>query len=108
MPRYAYTCEHCKATHIEIRRISDRNNLATCACGLPAERDIGAEGCKSDNVEYDHEILSTRMGVSPSQVAEHRKRFPNIPITDTGEIRVASGAEERRIDKELASAFRRE
>lgn len=107
MPRYVYQCDHCLEIVELTRRVKDRNKRVECPTGDGHEchRHIGLEQCSTNNLDWDHPVLSERMGVSPSQVMEHRQRHPNIPITDTGEIIVTNGAEERRINRELASDF---
>jgi hypothetical protein len=41
------------------------------------------------------------MGVHPSQVAEHRRVHPDIPMTDDGRVIVRSHSEKKRIMKRL-------
>lgn len=109
MPTYVYQCAHCLEVVELRRRIRDRAKAVPCPTGDGhiCQRAIGLEG-PAASTDYLHPILSTRMGVNPNQVAEHRRRFPKIPMTDSGEIIVTSGVEERRINKELASVFRPE
>ena len=107
MPRYSYQCPACLEILEVTRSISLRNRRPKCpACpNGKMERNIGLERCGTDTQDYVKPIESHRMGVSPNQVAEHRRRFPEIPMTDTGEIIVRNGAEERRINRVLAGAF---
>jgi len=107
MPRYVYQCRECLEVIEEIRPMRKRHIKPDCPNGhgkMP--RCIGLEQCNTDTKDFLHPILSERMGVMASQVDEHRKAFPNIPITDTGEIIVRNSAEERRINRELAKQFR--
>lgn len=69
------------------------------------ERALWREGTNSPNMNYEHAILSDRMGVHPNQVAGHRRMFPKIPMNDAGQIVVRNGAEERMINRELKAAF---
>jgi len=71
-------------------------------------RHLGLEQTATDIKNWDQPVLSERMGVNPDQVPEHRRRFPKIPITDTGEIIVRNGAEERMVNRELRRAFSEE
>lgn len=107
MPRYCYVCPDCGATVEQHRSMRRRNVSPSCGCGCRMERDLGSELSGTDTQDYDHEILSDRMGVHPSQVAEHRRMFPNIPMNDQGQIVVRNGAEERRINRELAKVWPR-
>ncbi len=108
MPRYCYVCDKCKVGIEVVRAVRNRNRRPSCvACGVRMGRDFLSEGTNTDTNDYAREILSESMGVSPSQVSEHRRLHPNIPMTDTGEIIVRSGSEERRIVRELAKTFGR-
>lgn len=109
MPTYVYQCPKCLATVELIRPMNQRNKLPVCpddqAHGR-MRRSVGLERCGTDCKDWRKPVLSESMGVSPSQVAEHRRQHPDIPLTDTGEIIIRNGAEERRIKKQLAEAFR--
>lgn len=107
MPTYVYQCRKCLEIKELVRNMADSSKPGPLCCGKRMSRNYGLEQCNTDCKDWDHPVLSERMGVSPNQVGEHRRMHPNIPITDTGEIVVSNGAEERRINRELAGVFRR-
>lgn len=105
MPIYVFQCQKCGTITEEFRPVKERKKWGPPCCGGRMKRDLGLEGCNTDCNEWFHPILSDRMGVNPDQVAQHRKMFPNIPMNDGGQVVVSSGAEEKRINKELANTF---
>lgn len=107
MPLYVYQCPNCNEIVEAFRTVADRARRPDCptGCGVKCDRALGLEGFGTTNADYAKPVLSERMGVMESQVPAHRKQFPNIPMTDTGEIIVRNGAEEKRINKELKKAF---
>ena len=84
MPVYCYRCVDCDAITEEYRQVDDRDDLALCECGQPAERDRMAEQVHTDS-GYRQPILSDAAGVHPSQVAEARREAVehNIPVDYT-------------------------
>lgn len=58
-------------------------------------------GVGSTGLEYDKPILSDSLGVMPNQVADHRRRYPDIPMLDDGRVVIRSHAEGKRIRKTL-------
>ena len=52
-------------------------------------------------LDYAKPVLSDAMGVHPSQVPQHRRMHPDIPITDDGRVICRSHAERNRIMKKL-------
>jgi hypothetical protein len=104
---YCYQCPNCLEIVEDVRPVARRNARGPdCPAGCgPTERHIGLERTSRWGQDWAREVLSERMGVNPDQVPEHRRRFPNIPMTDTGEIIVRNAAEERRINRELKRAF---
>ena len=60
--------------------------LECCKCGTKMARDILAEHVASTDQEYQRPIYSDAAGVHPDQVPEHRRRFPDVPITDDGRV----------------------
>uniref|UniRef100_A0A6M3KWA0 Uncharacterized protein n=1 Tax=viral metagenome TaxID=1070528 RepID=A0A6M3KWA0_9ZZZZ len=66
----------------EFRRMADRNDPFVCECkdGM-MKRDIASERPHVRRTEdYSHPIHSDSLAISPSQVAEHKKMFPNIKL----------------------------
>jgi putative FmdB family regulatory protein len=100
MPVYAYKCKQCGEEQTDVRAVKARNRPAKCRCGGRAIRALALETPKSER-DYASPILSDAMGVHPSQVDEHRRRFPDIPMTDDGRVVIRNKAEGRRIRKAL-------
>jgi hypothetical protein len=100
----SYVCdtEHCTQRGIfsDVFRW-DKDPPPRCPlCGMPqrrAEHNFHQQqGC-----DYAQPILSESMGVAPSQVEEHRRARPDIPLTDDGRVIIRSHEEGKRIRKAL-------
>lgn len=100
MPIYSFRCDECGVVFDDFRMISDRNSPAKCKCGGSARRSFIDEQPHTHR-DYDKPVLSDAMGCHPDQVKQHRKLFPDIPITNDGRIVVTSHSEHRRIMKRL-------
>lgn len=101
MPIYCYYCHNC-LSHMELYREADnRNDMPVCDCGELMDRDITAEFGAPRRAGYHTTIHSVAAGVAPSQVAEHRKLYPDIPINNDGTIPMESHYERKRILKRL-------
>lgn len=77
----------------------DQIDKQKCKCGKSAQLLRWAnyqKGC-----DYARPVLSESMGIDSSQVQEHRRVHPDIPITDDGRVIIASHAEGKRIRKKL-------
>jgi hypothetical protein len=68
-------------------------------CDQPAARE--REGIPLPGGNYLRPVYSDSLGVHPSQVEEHRRRFPDIPITDQGQVIFRNHYERKRILKKL-------
>ena len=83
MPFYCFTCPVCGRERTLLREIKHRNDDALCTeCGVIMHRDICAENphAQSRGSCYSKEIHSDSLAISPSQVEEHKRKFPNIKI----------------------------
>lgn len=69
-----------------------------CECGAHAPREQATAG-------GFRTMYSDAMGVHPSQVAEHRQKFPDIPLTDDGRVIIKSAKENERICKRLGPGW---
>lgn len=82
MKRLIYYCPKCDVDKplIRITRRADEDELCeTCgARGYYAY--IKSVGQTSGDKNYSHPIHSDSLAISPAQVAEHKKMFPNIKI----------------------------
>ncbi len=106
MPTYVFKCGVCHATSDVMRPVDRRNDPLDCPdCGVKMARDLVAEQCATRG-DYTDEILSDAAGVMPSQVAEHRRLFPDVPITNDGRIVFTSHNQRRRVLKRLGMVDR--
>jgi len=84
MPMYCYLCPKCGAIKEGFRSIKDRNNLVLCPeCAEPMNRDILAEQ-GAVRGDYNEPIVSESMAFDAIDLAEHRKRFPDIEVKVDG------------------------
>lgn len=82
MPFYDYLCPTCGWTDEIVKPMSASNTAETCRqCGAEMERDYSAE-VRASNSDYDngHEIHSDSLCIHPSQIQEHRSRFPDVSL----------------------------
>ena len=82
MPFYAFKCPKCSREQELFREIKNRNISIICECGNYMERDLPAESphAQSRGRMYGRPIHSDALAISPTQVAEHKRLFPNIEI----------------------------
>jgi putative FmdB family regulatory protein len=116
MPQYVFRCGRCNHTETVIRTMARRNDACPCPkCSTPPleegailmERDITAEGCWSDNIDYLKPVFSESMGVHPRQVAKAQALHPHIKYQPDGTIRIDSPREYKEVRKALGMVDRR-
>lgn len=81
MPTYCFKCE-CGATANEFRSVAQYQDPMICSsCGGKMVIDIAAQHTAARG-DYKHPIISDSMGfvADPVDMAEHRRRFPNIDL----------------------------
>jgi hypothetical protein len=78
---------------------SDIGNVCCPVCARPCRRETGG------SQQGFHTLYSDAMGVHPSQVAEHRRLNPHIPMTDDGRVIIKSARENERICKALGPGW---
>ncbi len=120
MPRYVYKCPSCGEQATEFRPVARRNRrrpvcrncLGTDKEGntyaIAMDRDIKTELSSLGpdfSKKYAKECVDDTMGVHPNQVAEHRRRHPNIRLNEEGSILIGSPAERLSVVKELGKAL---
>jgi len=71
----------CSVCSVETTRWSDMSNFTKCDCGGVLHKKYGA--AKSDG-DFHH--VSESLGIHPSQVAEHKRLYPDVGIRDNGVI----------------------
>lgn len=105
MPTYCYQCMTCLEGVELVLPMKDSNKRPACPqCKTKMDRNYGLEACNA-STDFTDPILGDRMGVAVSQVAEHRRLFPSIELTDDGQTVVRSMAHERKTDKALHQQF---
>jgi len=88
MPRYSYICDECKTTGEIVRTMDESSDPLICeSCGKEARRDFQADLPirSSGGREYGRPIVSNSLAMSLDQVQEHRRLFPDIPVTSEGQ-----------------------
>ena len=102
MPVYSYQCQTCQNCMDIYRPVRDRNRSVNCrkeGCDGRAKRLFHT--VNSTQQDYAQPVLSDSMGVNPDQVPEHRRNFPDVPITDDGRVICKSHHDKKRIMKIL-------
>lgn len=83
MPTYNFICDNC-GNEIEIHcPIKDRNNTQRCDCGKIMKRDYVGNGPNIGGDEYGKPLHSDSLAINPSQVAEHKREFPNVELDES-------------------------
>lgn len=80
MPVYCFICPECGDTAEVVRPMKDCSVPQQCKCGANMRRDFAAQKTNAGNKEYAKTKWSDSLAISPSQVAEHKRLFPDIPI----------------------------
>lgn len=81
MPTYCYRCLNCKATSEVVRPMKKYHEPFKCPeCGIEMVRNYAAERPNIGDKEYSRPIHSDSLAIMPSQVEEHKKKFPNIKL----------------------------
>ena len=87
MPRYEYLCPECGHEKEVIKVMAEVGSAKEfCDCGAIMNRDFKAEHVLvgAGRRSYHKPIVSDSMAVSPSQVEEHRRLFPDVKVLDDG------------------------
>jgi len=84
MPTYCYTCTKCGDSKEVVKPMSQSCDPEECTCGYEMVRHFASEGVNSGNKEYGKTKYSDSLAVSPSQIAEHKKTFPDIKMDSQG------------------------
>lgn len=81
MPIYCFVCPKCGDPAEIVRPMKDACLPLVCdVCGVKMRRDYAAQKTNAGNKEYGKTKYSDSLAISPSQVEEHRRMFPDIPI----------------------------
>ena len=82
MPIYSYTCINCGKEDTVFKPLSQYDRTETCTmCGAVTYRDIAADAPRVHGKRYYEKPLhSDSLAIAKKQVAEHRRRWPDIEI----------------------------
>ena len=82
MPAYTYICNNCGNGEMVVKPMSQYGRSEDCPiCGKLMDRDIAADAPRvHGNRYYDKPLHSDSLAMAPSQVAAHRRRWPDIEI----------------------------
>jgi hypothetical protein len=59
-------------------------HVALCVCGAEMYRDLHSELSSVCGTEKGDTFWSQSLAISPSQIAEHRRLFPNVKVRHDG------------------------
>jgi len=76
MPLYCFKC-NCGETIEVVKPMSESHRLQLCACGEIMSR-VYSFNC--GNKEYAKPLHSDSLAITPGQVAEHQRLFPDVKI----------------------------
>ncbi len=88
MPRYEYICDSCDAHVSVVRPMSESGEPWFCTCKAEMYRDyrFHVRSCGSGSGGgYRRAIVSDSLAISPKQIAEHKRMFPNVAVTPEGQ-----------------------
>jgi putative FmdB family regulatory protein len=78
---YCFVCPDCGEEIEIVRPMSEAELPLQCrTCKQEMRRDYSAESVNAGDKEYFHPIHSDSLAIMPSQVEEHRKKFPDVPL----------------------------
>lgn len=80
MPNYNFVCLNCGITDERIMPMKKAVISVNCKCGVKMVRDFSKDTPFVSGGEYHRAIHSDSLAISPDQVAEHKRQFPNIRI----------------------------
>lgn len=85
MPIYCYYCPECGERSERSKLMSQSAEPESClSCSARMVRDHSAEHVNSGNKEYGKTKWSDSLAVSPDQIQEHKRTFPDIRVDDQG------------------------
>ena len=79
MPNYCFRCLTCGESAEVFRPMRDFALPETCKCGASMYRDLKVEH-SAVRGDYNKPIVSDSMAFDAIDLAEHRKRFPDIEV----------------------------
>ena len=83
MPQYTFKCSECGTSVERVLRMSESDDpqvCPRCTSIVPMHRDYQADMCNVGNKEYATPIHSDSLAISPEQVTEHQRLFPDVKL----------------------------
>ncbi len=81
MPTYTFRCSGCGNVDELLLHMIESDDHQTCKlCGFSMNRDYQADSINVGNKDYAKPIHSDSLAMSPDQVSEHQKLFPDVKI----------------------------
>jgi len=86
MPTYTFVCPECKTKEEFIFSMNNIPDPVWClVCEVEMMRDFQADLPNAGNRDYHRPIVSDSLAISPEQISEHKKLFPDIQVTPEGQ-----------------------
>lgn len=80
MPLYSYVCSKCGETKEVSRSMRKADKAPLCECGQRMTRDFKTDLFNPGDKEYGKPIHSDALAIMPSQVEEHQRKHPDVPL----------------------------
>ena len=81
MPTYVFKCSDCDTEVEKVLPMSQSQLGPTCQqCGTSMQRNYASEHAHASADSYATPIHSDALAISPDQVEEHRRMFPDIEL----------------------------
>ena len=85
MPRYCLICPKCGKQEEVVRSMElSQQPFECCDCKVNMRRDFQAEHVNTSGKDYRRPIVSDSLALHPSQIAEHKREFPDIEVQSDG------------------------
>lgn len=83
MPRYDFFCPDCSQITELVLPVSEVGNIQKCSCGGIVRQDYRGKNIHdAGDRQYFSPIHSDALAISPDQVKEHRREFPDVKLDD--------------------------
>jgi len=83
MPIYTYGCSSCGKQE-EVFHPMNKPKIPVC-CGQEMGRNYRADLFIAAGRDYHRPIISDSLAISPEQISEHKRLFPDIQVTSEGQ-----------------------
>jgi hypothetical protein len=84
MPVYTFVCSKCYKSEERVLPMADASEPQFCECGYQMRRDFQADIFNPGNKEYGKSLVSDSLAISPEQISEHQKLFPDVKVLPDG------------------------